>query len=86
LIKGNPQSALAEPLSLIISEKLAAKYFGRDEPLGKTIRLNGRYDVELIGVVEDIPDNSHIQFDFLLSLDSIETLRHNKDFLTLLNL
>ena len=85
LIKGNPQSALAEPLSLIISEKLAAKYFGSDEPLGKTISLKGRYDVKITGVVEDIPDNSHIQFDFLLSLDSIETLRGDKNFLTYWN-
>jgi len=85
LIKGDPQSALAEPLSLIISETLAAKYFGRDEPLGKTISLNGRHDVKITGVVEDIPDNSHIQFDFLLSLDSIETLRGDKNFLTYWN-
>ncbi|MDH5383807.1 MAG: ABC transporter permease [Candidatus Aminicenantes bacterium] len=85
LIKGDPQSALSEPLSLIVSEKLAAKYFGRDEPLGKTIRLNGLYDVEITGVVEDIPDNSHIRFDFLLSLDSIKTLRDDENFLTYWN-
>jgi putative ABC transport system permease protein len=85
LIEGNPQSALAEPLSLIISNKLAARYFGSDEPLGKTISLNGRYDVKITGVVEDIPDNSHIQFDFLLSLDTIETLRNDENFLTYWN-
>jgi putative ABC transport system permease protein len=85
LIEGDPQSALAEPLSLIISEKLAVKYFGSDEPLGKTISLKGRYDMKITGVVEDIPDNSHIQFDFLLSLDSIETLRNDENFLTYWN-
>jgi putative ABC transport system permease protein len=81
LIKGDPRSALAEPLSLILSEKLAAKYFGRDEPLGKTISLNGRYDVKITGIVENIPENSHIRFDFLLSLDSIMTLRGDEKFL-----
>jgi putative ABC transport system permease protein len=85
LIEGNPQSALAEPLSLIISEKLAAKYFGHDKALGKTISLNGRFDVKITGVVEDIPDNSHIQFDFLLSLDSIEALRNDENFLNYWN-
>jgi putative ABC transport system permease protein len=85
LIEGDPQSALAEPLSLIVSEKLASKYFGSDEPLGKTIRLNGRYDVKITGIVEDVPDNSHIRFDFLLSLDSIETLRNDENFLSYWN-
>jgi len=85
LIEGDPQSALAEPLSLIISEKLAVKYLGSDEPLGKTISINGRYDVKITGVVEDIPDNSHIKFDFLLSLDSIETLRNDENFLNYWN-
>jgi len=85
LIEGDPQSALAEPLSLIISEKLAAKYFGNDEPLGKTISLSGRYDMKVTGIVEDPPDNSHIQFDFLLSLDSIETLRNDENFLNYWN-
>ncbi|NIO49371.1 MAG: FtsX-like permease family protein [Candidatus Aminicenantes bacterium] len=85
LIEGDSQSALAEPLSLIISEKLAAKYFGNDKPLGKTISLNGRLDVKITGVVEEIPDNSHIQFDFLLSLDSIEILRYDENFLNYWN-
>jgi putative ABC transport system permease protein len=85
LIEGDPQSALAEPLSLIVSEKLASKYFGPEEPLGKTISLNGRYDVKITGIVEDPPDNSHIQFDFLLSLDSIETLRNDENFLSYWN-
>lgn len=85
LIEGDTQSALAEPLSLIISEKLAVKYLGSDEPLGKTISINGRYDVKITGVVEDIPDNSHIKFDFLLSLDSIETLRNDENFLNYWN-
>jgi putative ABC transport system permease protein len=85
LIEGDPHSALAEPLSLVISEKLAVKYFGSDEPLGKIINIDYCYDVKITGVVEDIPDNSHIQFDFLLSLDSIETLRNDKKFLTYWN-
>ncbi len=85
LIEGTPQSALEGPLSLVISEKLAAKYFGRDDPMGKTISLDDRYDVKITGIVKEIPDNSHIQFDFLLSLDSIETLRNDKEFLTYWN-
>ena len=85
LIEGDPQSSLAEPLSLIISDKLAAKYFGSDKALGKTISLNGRYDVKVTGVVEEPPDNSHIQFDFLLSLDSIKTLRNDEHFLSYWN-
>jgi len=85
LIEGDPQSALVEPLSLVISDKLAGKYFGSDKPLGKTISLNGRYDVKITGVVEEPPDYSHIQFDFLLSLDSIETFRNDENFLSYWN-
>jgi len=49
--------------------------------LGKTLSLNGRFDVKITGIIEEIPDNSHIRFDFLLSLDSIETLRGDENFL-----
>ena len=50
----------------MITEELATKLFGDNEALGSTIKINDRFDIQVTGVVENIPRNSHIQFDFLL--------------------
>ncbi len=65
LVKGNPENALKEPYSIIISEEMSLKYFGEDEPLGKIITLGERSDFKVTGVFEDIPQNSHFRFNFL---------------------
>lgn len=80
LIEGNKSKVLRSLNSLVISESAAKKYFGQENPIGKTISLTtewegGDYLVE--GVFRDVPDNSHIKFDFLIT---IEGLLHNKQF------
>ena len=70
LLKGNPETALNNPGSVILSETKARKYFGRRNPLGQTL-LIGEGDKKtpyiITGVMKDIPANSQIQFDFLSS-------------------
>ncbi len=63
-IHGNPETALAEPDGLVLTETMAEKYFGDDDPLGKTLTIEDT-DVTITGVVEDVPANSHFSFDFL---------------------
>ncbi len=80
LVKGDINTILRSPHSLVISESTSKKYFGKDNPIGKTISLTtqwegGQYIVE--GVFKDIPENNHIQFDFLFS---IKNLLSNKQF------
>jgi putative ABC transport system permease protein len=70
-IEGNPAHALNEPNSIVISKTLAEKYFGRNTPaVGKTLKTV--YDLyKVTGVIEDVPKNSHLLFDMLISMSSI---------------
>lgn len=65
LVAGNPETALYNPEGILITEEMARKYFGDEDPLGKTIRKNQKDDFTVTGVLADIPENSHLQFDFL---------------------
>jgi len=69
LIKGNPQTALTEKFSVIITEKMSQKYYGADSPLGTNISID-RIDFAVTGIMKNLPLNSHIQFDFLLPFDA----------------
>jgi putative ABC transport system permease protein len=65
LLKGNTSTALSEPYSCVITESTAKKYFGDENPVGKTILYGGEDNFKVTGVVEDIPKNSHFKFDLL---------------------
>jgi putative ABC transport system permease protein len=66
MLEGNPQAALEDPYSIVISEEMREKYFVREDALGKTLRVSDSLDLNVTGVFEDIPKNSHLQFDCLL--------------------
>ena len=68
LISGDPETALREPHSIVISESKAKKYFGAKDPMGRTLQLID-YNMPFVitGVMKDIPSNSQIQIDFLSS-------------------
>ncbi len=68
-LRGKPSEALADPHSIVIRDTMARKYFGADDPLGKTFNLGGRADLNVSGVVH-IPDESDFQFDFFFSFQS----------------
>lgn len=67
LVLGNPEDVLLNKNTLAMSETMAKKYFGDDDPIGKILKLDNRLNFEVRGVYKDIPDNSHFHFDFLLS-------------------
>jgi len=74
LIEGDASKLLKNPNSLILSASAAKKYFGDENPIGKVISLTtqwegGAYIVE--GIFRDIPENSHIKFDFLFSIEKL---------------
>jgi putative ABC transport system permease protein len=64
-VEGTPSSALADPSSIVITEGMAAKLFGREDPMGKVLNVEDRFDFKVTGVLEDLPANSHIRFDVL---------------------
>ena len=73
LLSGNPETALNEPGSLILSETKAKKYFGNKNPIGQTLILGYEKTPYIVtGVMKDIPENSQLQFDFLGSFSEIK--------------
>ncbi len=73
-LKGDPSTALSSPSSIVITKDMALKYFGRQDPLGKTIQTQNQNDYEVTGVIENIPKNSHLQFDFLGSIERAKAM------------
>lgn len=67
-LKGNPKTALSQLNALVITETMAKKYFGEENPIGKIINSDNRFDYIVTAVVKDMPDNSHFHFDFIASL------------------
>lgn len=76
LVQGNPESALVEPYSLVITREMKEKYFGDQEALGKVLRIDGDQDYRITGICENVPQASHIQFDFLTPFSSIAERSH----------
>ena len=76
LVKGDPKTALKEPLSVVVTEEAARKYFGDEDPLGKVLTVSDKYnqyDFLVTGVLKNIPPHSHFRFDFLASFITLET-------------
>ncbi len=72
LIKGNPGEALTKPNTVVITEEIAEKYFGSEDPIGKNLRVHSDELYMVTGVVENIPQNSHIRPDFLASFVTLD--------------
>lgn len=66
LLAGSKQAALNDQHAIVITEKLAKKIFGEDDPLNKVIRLDNTRDVTVSGVLKDVPMNSSLKFEYLL--------------------
>jgi putative ABC transport system permease protein len=74
-IKGDPETALAEPNTIVLTQSMALKYFGHEDPLGKSLNADHRRDYLITGIVEDVPRNSHFHYDFLASLSTYDDSR-----------
>jgi putative ABC transport system permease protein len=67
-LAGDPKTALKEPMNLILTRKMAVKYFGSVEnAMGKTLKINDQAYLTVNGIIENVPQNSHFTFDFLIS-------------------
>ncbi len=77
-IMGNPETALQEPNTIVITRKMAIKYFGDDDPINKVLDikdLNGRY--KITGVIDKVPANSHFHFDLFASMTGVADAKVN---------
>jgi len=79
-IKGDLTAALDAPYSVVLTQAVAEKVFGEQDPLGKTIRFDDDQDYKVTGVVQDVPHNSHFTFDLLISSVSITAGRERDLF------
>lgn len=70
VLKGEVKSALLSPKKIILTEKIANKYFGKTDPIGKTL-TTGTDTYEVTGVIEDVPTNSHFRFDALAARNNL---------------
>jgi putative ABC transport system permease protein len=77
MIAGNPQKALVEPKSVVITETTAMRYFNTTQVVGKTLTLNEHLLYTVTGVIKDIPTQSHFNYDFILSMSTTEESREN---------
>ena len=71
LARGNPATALREPFSILLTETMARKYFGDEDPVGQTLMMNAAHAFTVTGILEDPPRTSHFTFDFLAAIESL---------------
>jgi len=79
LLEGSPETALKEPFSIVISQEYAKKIFEDDQPLGKTILYNSEFPAKVTGIIKDIPANTHLKCDYIMSFSSLESLGRMPD-------
>jgi len=76
LLHGNPETALLETNSIVLSQSVSKKYFEDTNPIGQVIKV-GERDYQITAIMKDVPANSHLQFDMLASFHTLETADNN---------
>ena len=76
VIKGDPEKALIEPNTIVLTEKMAKKYFGRVDPMGEIFSVDNDRTFTVTGIIRDIPQNSHFHPDFLASFSTLDATSH----------
>jgi putative ABC transport system permease protein len=70
-LAGDRKTALAAPNSVVLTEKIAHKYFGEADPMGQVINLDNQYNLKVTGIIKDLPGNTHLGFLFMVSFATI---------------
>jgi len=73
-LSGSPEKALTEPYTMVLTEKIAKKYFGDKDPIGEIIQTGSGRSYKVTAVIENQPSNSHLKYDALLSSATLEEL------------
>jgi putative ABC transport system permease protein len=72
LIKGNPATALSDPFSILLTEDVAKRYFGNDDPINKVIRMDNRYNFKVTGIFAPFPSAAHFHPGIMLSFNTLK--------------
>ena len=77
LLQGDPKTALVAPNSIVLTQKVAEIFFGHDNAVGKTLRVDNGFNFTVTGVVADVPPNSQISFNGLISMSTFRNFRED---------
>ncbi|NGP77685.1 FtsX-like permease family protein [Balneolaceae bacterium YR4-1] len=77
---GDPETALEKPNTVVITDKIAQKYFGKLDAVGERIIILDEFEFEVTGVIEEMPSTSHFHFNFMLSMSTTEEAENNSWF------
>ena len=72
VLRGNPETALRDPFSIMLTEESAKKYFGDEDPMEKTIRYNNTFDLKVTGIYKAFPENAHMHPNMLCSFNTLK--------------
>ena len=70
-LEGNPKTALSQPNAIVLTKSIARKYFGNKEAMGQLINLDNQYDLKVTGIIKDVPGNTSLPFNFLVSFETV---------------
>lgn len=76
---GDAENALSEPYSIVITPEIANKYFDDENPLGKTLTINNKYEFTITGITEKIPGNSSLDLELVVPFEFLRELGENID-------
>ena len=82
MIAGNPHTALVNTRSVVITERMAKKYFNTVDVVGRTLMINDSLPYKVTGVIRDIPAQSHFHYDFFLSMTELDEAKRNEEWLS----
>jgi putative ABC transport system permease protein len=77
MIAGDPETALQDPFSIVITDEMAERYFGTEEPIGQSLTIQAssqKADMNVTGIIKPLPHNSHFHADFLGSFKTYEAI------------
>jgi putative ABC transport system permease protein len=79
VLTGSPGKAFQDPYAMLITDSMAEKYFGDDDPVGKTLRVDNSYTYSIVGIISDPPLNSHIAFSFISGMPTYLRVRRSAE-------
>lgn len=79
-VHGDLNRSLTEPNTIVLTRKIASKYFGKDNPVGQVLESGGGRQYKVTAVIEDLPENSHLKFEALLSAATLAREAGEEEF------
>jgi putative ABC transport system permease protein len=73
-ISGDSDNPLESPFSVVLTKSASQKYFGMEDPIGKTISFDGEFDLNVTAVIENAPNNTHLQFEVVIPMEGFNRI------------